>query len=111
MRDICDYKVIRTKKVLQNSDSILAQVNFLTKIIHIKQTKETKLKVFISKVLFKNIDFKTIEVKEEFLLYHEIRHIENRESMRYLSFMNKLDEEVDCNLFSLNELEKLSKIS
>ena len=57
------------------------------------------------------IDFKTINKVEEFLLYHEIRHIDNRETLRYTSFKNKIDEEIDCNLFSLNELQKSLKLA
>lgn len=111
MRDISDYKVIKTNKVLQNSYSILAQVNFTTKIIYIRKTYRTSLNVLISRVLLKRVNFKTTEKLEEFLLYHEIRHIENRDSMRYLSFKNKIDEEIDCNLFSLNELQKSLKLA
>ena len=111
MRNISDYKVIKTKDTLSNSNSILAQVNFTTKEIHIKVMSRTKLKVLVSRVLFKEVDFKTINKVEEFLLYHEIRHIDNRETLRYTSFKNKIDEEIDCNLFSLNELQKLSKLA
>ena len=107
MRNIFDYKVIRTEKRLQNSDTILAQVNTKTKVIHIKKMNRTILNVLISKVLSKKIDFKTNKQVEKFLLYHEIRHIELKESMEYIKFQDKLDEEVECNLFSLKELKLL----
>jgi len=105
MRNISDYKVIRTNKRLQDSDTILAQVNFRTRKIHIKKMDRTTLNVIISKVLTKIVKFESIEQVEKFLLYHEIRHIELKESMEYIRFQTKIEEEIECNLFSLKELE------
>lgn len=104
MNTIYSYKIIRTNKVLHNSETILGSVNHITKEIHIKKMTITVLKVRISNKEVKSIDFKTVNKVEKFLLYHEIRHIENRNSMRYLSFRTQNENELDCNLFSLNRL-------